>query len=193
MPRYLLPVLVLASVLIIAGTAGCITQPTIVVDSVRIGSLTPANTTLQVHIRVTNPNSFDIPLQNVSFTVYAVDASGTRWLGEGTTGPFTLPGRQTVDRTVPVTLDNRALLEAALTAVRDGQDKMTFRVSGTVIGSVYGIVNVNVPFEQDQTLTLQEILGMAGVPVSEQQIRQGLGAAQTVASGGIPAVTIRIG
>ncbi len=193
MPRYLISVLVLAAILMIVGTAGCIAQPTVVVDSVRIGSLTPANTTLQVLVRVTNPNSFDIPLQNVSFTVYAVEASGTRRLGEGATGPFTLPGRQTVDRTVPVTLDNQALLEAALVAVRAGQSSMTFRVAGTVSGSVYGIVNVNVPFTQDQTITLQEILGMAGMPVGEQQVQQAFGTAKTVVAGVIPAVKSLIG
>jgi LEA14-like dessication related protein len=193
MPRYLISVLVLAAILMIVGTAGCIAQPTVVVDSVRIGSLTPANTTLQVLVRVTNPNSFDIPLQNVSFTVYAVEASGTRRLGEGATGPFTLPGRQTVDQTVPVTLDNQALLEAALVAVRAGQSSMTFRVAGTVSGSVYGIVNVNVPFTQDQTITLQEILGMAGMPVGEQQVQQAFGTAKTVVAGVMPAVKSLVG
>jgi LEA14-like dessication related protein len=193
MPRYLIPVLVLAAILMIVGTAGCIAQPTVAVNSVRIGSLTPANTTLQVHVSVTNPNSFDIPIQNVTFTVYSVEASGTRRLGEGATGPFTLPGRQTVDRTVPVTLDNQALLEAALVAVRAGQSSMTFRVSGTVSGSVYGIVNVNVPFTQDQTISLQELLGMAGLPVGEQQVRQAFSTARTVVAGVIPAVKSLIG
>jgi LEA14-like dessication related protein len=193
MPRYLISVLVLAAILVIVGTAGCIAQPTVVVDSVRIGSLTPANTTLQVLVRVTNPNSFDIPLQNVTFTVYSVEASGTRRLGEGATGPFTLPGRQTVDQTVPVTLDNQALLETALVAVRAGQSSMTFRVAGTVSGSVYGIVNVNVPFQQDQTITLQELLGMAGMPVGEQQVQQAFGTAKTVVAGVIPAVKSLIG
>lgn len=193
MPRHLTSVLILAAILMIVGTAGCIAQPTVVVDSVRIGSLTPANTTLQVLIRITNPNSFDIPIQNVSFTVYSVEAGGPRRLGEGATGPFALPGRQTIDQTVPVTLDNQALLETALVAVRAGQDQMTFRVTGTVSGSVYGLLTVNVPFEQDQTLTLQEILGVAGVPVSEQQVQQVLGATRTVMTGLIPAITIRIG
>jgi LEA14-like dessication related protein len=192
MPRHLICVLVIAAVLMLVGTAGCIAQPTVMVDSVRIGSLTPANTTLQVLIRIANPNSFDIPIQNVSFTVYSVEAGGTRRLGEGATGPFTLPGQQTIDQMVPVTLDNQALLQAALVAVRAGQDRMTFRVTGTVSGSVYGLVTVNVPFEQDQTLTLQEILGVAGVPVSEQQVQQVLGATRMVA-GMIPAVTFRIG
>src|SRR5674476_1298693 len=178
MPRYLISVLVLAAILMIVGTAGCIAQPTVVVNSVRIGSLTPANTTLQVLVSVTNPNSFDIPLQNVSFTVYSVEASGMRRLGEGATGPFTLPGGQTIDQTVPVTLDNQALLEAALVAVRAGQSSMTFRVAGTVSGSVYGIVDVNVPFQQDRTITLHELVGIAGVPVNEQQVRQAFGTAR---------------
>jgi hypothetical protein len=107
--------------------------------------------------------------------------------------PFTLPGRQTVDQTVPVTLDNVALLETALVAVRAGQSSMTFRVTGTVSGSVYGIVNVNVPFTQDQTITLQEMLGMAGMPVGEQQIQQAFGTAKTVVAGVIPAVKSLIG
>jgi hypothetical protein len=62
-----------------------------------------------------------------------------------------------------------------------------------VSGSIYGIVTVNVPFEQDQTITLQEMLGMAGMPVSEQQVQQVLGAGQTIMSSGVPGVTIRIG
>ena len=57
---------------------------------------------------------------------------------------------------------------------------MTFRVAGTVSGSVYGIVNVNVPFQQDQTIALQDLLGMAGMPVGEQQVQQALGTAKTV-------------
>ncbi len=193
MPRYLISVLVLAAILVLVGTAGCIAQPTVVVDSVRIGSLTPANTTLEVVVRITNPNSFDMPLQNVSFTVYSVEASGTRRLGEGATGPFTLPGRQTIDQTVPVTLDNQALLETALVAVRAGKSEMTFRVTGTVTGSVYGIVNVNVPFEQDQTISLQELVGMAGIPVGEGDVRRVLGGARTVVSSVIPAVKSLVG
>jgi LEA14-like dessication related protein len=193
MPRHLTLVLVFAAVLTIAGTTGCITQPTVTVEGVRVGTFTPANTTLQVEVEVTNPNSFDVPLRDVAFTVYSVEAGGLRRLGEGQTGPFTLPARQAITRNVPVTLDNQALLEAALVAVRAGQDRMTFRVSGTVSGDVYGILTVNVPFEQDQTITLQEVLGMAGVPVSEAEVRQGLGAARTVAAGGIPGITIRMG
>lgn len=193
MPRHLTPFLVLAAILTIAGTAGCIAQPTVTVEGVLVGTFTPANTTLQVEVQVTNPNSFDIPLKDVAFTVYSVEANGMRRLGEGQTGPFTLPARQSITKNVPVTLDNQALLEAALATVRAGQDRITLRVNGTVSGDVYGIVTVNVPFEQDQTITLQELLGMAGVPVSEAEIRQALGAAQTVAVRGVPAVTIRVG
>lgn len=193
MPRHLTPFLVLAAILTIAGTAGCIAQPTVTVEGVLVGTFTPANTTLQVEVQVTNPNSFDIPLKDVAFTVYSVEANGMRRLGEGQTGPFTLPARQSITKNVPVTLDNQALLEAALATVRAGQDRITLRVNGTVSGDVYGIVTVNVPFEQDLTITLQELLGMAGVPVSEAEIRQALGAAQTVAVRGVPAVTIRVG
>jgi LEA14-like dessication related protein len=193
MARYLIAVLVLAAILMIVGTAGCIAQPTVVVDSVRIGSLTPANTTLQVLVRVTNPNSFDIPIQNVSFTVYSVEASGERRLGEGATGPFTLPARQSVDQTVPVTLDNQALLQAALVAVRANQNSMTFRVSGTVTGNVFGLLSVNVPFTQDQTITLQEMLGMAGVPVNEQQVQQAFGGVRAAIGSVVPAVKSLVG
>lgn len=193
MPRHLAPVLVLASILLITGTAGCIAQPSVAVESVRVGTFTPANTTLQVDVTVTNPNSFDIPISDVAFTVYSVETAGVRRLGEGRTGPFTLPARQAIRKTVPVTLDNGALLEAALVTVRAGQDRVTIRVSGTVTGDVYNILSVNVPFEQDQTLTLQELLGMAGVPVGEGDVRRILGAGQAVASGGIPPITIVVG
>ncbi|HIH04412.1 MAG TPA: LEA type 2 family protein [Methanoregulaceae archaeon] len=193
MPRHLVSVLVLAAVLMIVGTAGCIAQPTVAVEGVRVGTFTPANTTLQVEVQVTNPNSFDIPLKDVAFTVSSVEGNETRRLGEGETGPFTLPARQTITRNVPVTLDNQALLNAALATVRAGRDRITLRVGGTVSGDLYGIVTVNVPFEQDQTVMLQELLGMAGMQVSEAQIRQALGAAQAVSSGGIPGVTIRVG
>jgi len=193
MPRYLTSVLVLAAILMIVGAAGCIAQPTVAVDAVRVGTFTPANTTLQVEVQVTNPNSFDIPLKDVAFTVSSVEANGTRRLGDGRTGPFTLPARQSITRTVPVTLDNQALLQAALATVQAGQDRITVRVSGTVSGDVYGILTVNVPFTQDQTIMVQELLGMAGVPVSEAQIRQALGAAQAVSANGVPGVTIVVG
>lgn len=191
MSRYLAHVLLLAAVLMIVGTAGCISQPTIAVDSVRIGTLTPTNTTLQVDISITNPNSFDVPLQNVSFTVSSVEASGLRRLGEGATGPFTLLGRQTVNKTVPVILDNEALLEAALVAVRANQDWMTFRVEGTVSGTVYGIVPVNVPFSQERTITLEEIMGMVGVPVEETDVQRVLGSGAASAPGTPGAATRR--
>jgi LEA14-like dessication related protein len=193
MPRYLVPVLVLASVLLIAGTAGCIAQPTVAVEGVRVGTFTPANTTLQVDVTVTNPNSFDIPISDVAFTVSSVETGGVRRLGEGRTGPFTLPARQALRTTVPVTLDNAALLETALATVRSGQDRVTIRVSGTVTGDVYDILTVNVPFEQDQTVTLQELLGMAGLPVGEADVRRILGAGRAVASGGVPPITIVVG
>lgn len=185
MPRHLIPALLLAAVLILAGTAGCLSQPSVTVDSVRIGTLTPANTTLQVDVRITNPNSFDIPLQNVSFTVYSVEASGLRRLGEGATGPLTLAGRQTVTETVPVILDNEALLEAALVTVRANQDRMTFRVQGTVSGSIYGIVPLNVPFSEERTITLQELVGMTGAPVGESDVQRVLGSGATSAAGSL--------
>jgi LEA14-like dessication related protein len=193
MPRYLPSVLGLAAILMIAGTAGCIAQPTVAVTGVRVGTFTPANTTLQVEVQVTNPNSFDIPLKNIAFTVSSVENAGVRRLGDGQTGPLTLPARQSITKTVPVTLDNQALLNAALATVQAGQDRITVRVNGTVSGDVYGVVTVNVPFAQDQTITVQELLGMAGMPVSEIQVRQALGTAQAGMSGGIPGVTIRIG
>jgi LEA14-like dessication related protein len=185
--------LLLVAVLLVAGTAGCVSQPTVAVDSVRIGSLTPASTTLQVEIQVTNPNSFEIPLTNVSFTVSSVEASGTRLLGAGATGPFTLTPRQTVNLTVPVTLDNKALLEAALAAVRAGQTSMTFRVEGTVSGTAWGILPVNVPFSQDRTISLQEMLGLAGVQVGEDDVRMVIGGVKTVVGGVIREIAGRIG
>lgn len=193
MPRYLPPVLVLAAVLAIIGAAGCITQPSVAVEGVQLGTLTPANTTLQVQVRVTNPNSFEIPLKDVAFTVHSVESTGLRQLGAGQTGPFVLPAGRTMDRTVPVTLDNRALLEAVLAAVRAGQDRITFRVTGTVSGDLYGLLTVNVPFEQDQTVTIRDLVGMSGMPVDEASIRQALGAARAVASGAVPGITIRMG
>ncbi|NLX50322.1 MAG: LEA type 2 family protein [Methanospirillum sp.] len=180
--------------LVIAGTSGCIAQPTVAVQGVRVGTFTPANTTLQVVVQVTNPNSFDIPIRDVAFTVSSVESGGVRRLGGGQTGPFTLLARQSIAKEEPVTLDNEALLEAALATVRAGHDRITFRVGGTVSGDVYKILTVNVPFEQDQTVTLQELLGMAGIPVSEQDVRQVLGAARTGASGGaVPGLTIVVG
>lgn len=193
MPRIFTLFLALAAVLAIAVATGCISQPTVAVEGVRVGTFTPANTTLQVGVQVANPNSFDIPLQDVAFTVSSVENGGLRRLGEGRTGPFTLPARQAISREIPVTLDNEALLEAALVAVRANQDRMTFRVAGTVTGDLYGLVTVDVPFEQDRTVTLQELVGRAGLPVSEADVRQVLGAARTVVSGGLPGVTVRVG
>ena len=192
MPRYLAHALAIAAIMMIAGTAGCIAQPTVTVDSVKIGSLTAANTTLQVGVGITNPNSFDIPLQNVSFTVSSVEASGPRRLGAGATGPFTLFAAQTVERVVPVTLDNEALLEAALVAVRAGQDRMTFRVNGTVTGDVYDVLIVNVPFEQDRTITIQEVLDAAGVPMGEEEIVEALDVARTAVSGVVRGITVQV-
>ncbi len=185
--------LVVAAVLAIAVASGCITQPTVAVEEVRVGTFTPANTTLQVGVQVANPNSFDIPLQDVAFTVCSVESGGLRCLGEGRTGPFTLPARQAISREIAVTLDNEALLEAALVAVRAGQDRMTFRVAGTVTGDLYGVVTVDVPFEQDRTVTLQELVRRAGLPVNEADVRQALGAARSVASAVLSGVTARAG
>ena len=193
MPRIVTLFLVVAAVLVIAVAAGCISQPTVSVEGVRVGTFTPANTTLQVGVQIANPNSFDIPLQDVAFTVYSVESGGLRRLGEGRTGPFVLPARQAIAREIPVTLDNEALLEAALVAVRANQDRMTFRVAGTVTGDLYGLVTVDVPFEQDRTITLQELVRNAGLPVSEADVREALGAARTIATGVLSGVTVRVG
>lgn len=193
MPRIVTLFLVVAAVLAIAVAAGCIAQPTVAVEEVRVGTFTPANTTLQVGVQVANPNSFDIPLQDVAFTVYSVESGGLRRLGEGRTGPFTLPARQAIAREIPVTLDNEALLETALVAVRTGQDRVTFRVAGTVTGDLYGLVTVDVPFEQDRAVTLQELVRNAGLPVSEADVREALDAVRTIASGVLSGVAVRAG
>lgn len=185
--------LVIAAVLAIAVASGCIAQPTVAVEEIRVGTLTPANTTLQVGVQVANPNSFDIPLQDVAFTVYSVESGGLRRLGDGRTGPFTLPARQAISQEIAVTLDNEALLEAALVAVRAGQDRVSFRVAGTVTGDLYGVVTVDVPFEKDRTVTLQDLVRRAGLPVNEADVRQALGAARSVASAVLSGVTVRAG
>ena len=185
--------LVVAAVLTIAVASGCIAQPSVTVEEVRVGTFTPANTTLQAVVQVVNPNSFEIPLQDIAFTVHSVESGGLRRLGEGQTGPFNLPARQTTSREIAVRLDNEALLEAALVAVRAGQDRVTLRVAGTVTGDLYGVVTVDVPFEQDRTVTLQDLVRRAGLPVNEADVRQALGAAQSVASAVLSGVTVRAG
>ena len=54
-------------------------------------------------------------------------------------------------------------------------------------------MNVNVPFEQDRTITLHELVGMAGIPVGEGDVRRVFGGAQTVVSSVIPAVKSLVG
>ena len=185
--------LVVAAVLTIAVASGCIAQPSVTVEEVRVGTFTPANTTLQAVVQVVNPNSFDIPLQDIAFTVHSVESGGLRRLGEGQTGPFNLPARQTTSREIAVRLDNEALLETALVGVRAGQDRMTFRVDGTVTGNLYGLVTVDVPFVQDRTVTLQEVVQRSALPVSESEVREALGAVRTVASAVLSGVTVRTG
>ena len=179
MPRYLLPflILILAVLLAVIIVAGSVSQPTVAIEGVRPVTLTPASTTLEVDVRITNPNPFEIPVKETQFTVSAVEGSALRTLGTGNMGPFMLPAGQSSRLNVPVTLDNRALLDAALAAVKAGQDQMTFRVAGTVTGDLYGITTVDVPFEQDRTVTLQEVVGATGVRVDEAAVRKALGQA----------------
>jgi len=186
MPRYLVPVLVLAVLLAVIGMAGCISPPTVAIDGVRIGSVTPDSTTLLVEVGITNPNPLEIPVQEVRFTVGVVEGTGVRPLGTGNAGPFVLPAGRASRQQVPVTLGNRPLLEAARVAVGSGQDRITVRVSGTVRGDLYGLTTVDVPFEQDRVVTLAEVLGSAGVPVDGAALERALGQAAPVVRDLVP-------
>lgn len=177
MPRYLVFVLILAVLLAVIGITGCVSQPTVAIEGVRPGTVTPASTSLEVEVGITNPNPFEIPVKEVRFALSSVEGDGLRPLGTGYMGPFVLPADQVIHQNVPVTLDNRALLDAALAAVEAGRDRITFRVTGTVTGDLYGVTDVDVPFEQDRTVTLQEVLGATGVRVDEATVRTALGAA----------------
>lgn len=181
MPRYLVPVLLMAVLLAVIGVAGCVSQPTVTIEEVRPGTVSPTSSDLVVEVGITNPNPFDIPVKEAKYTVSAVEGTTLRPLGTGHVGTFVLPAGRAIRQSVPVRLDNRALLDAALAAIEAGRDRVTFRVTGTVTGDLYGVTTVDVPFEQDRTVTLQEVLGANGIRIDEAVIREALDKAGPIA------------
>ncbi len=135
--------------------AGCLTsfyeEPAVAVEGLEIVDITPSSLELLLQLNVSNPNSLGATLDRVSFDLYLLQDGERVFLGHGERGGFEIPPRDATVIDVPVTLDNRGLIQALLLALQNGM--ATIAVEGSAIVDL-GLTAFEVPFNQTTELHL---------------------------------------
>jgi LEA14-like dessication related protein len=132
----LLPVLCVL-MLLGAGSSGCVRKPQVALRNVQLTQLGLLGGSLLVTLEVTNPNSFTL---NADTLTYALELEGTEMEGEdgwvelasGTyPEPVSIPPGQSVTIQVPVDFDYSRLGSSGLALLRTGG--LDYRAGGTVL------------------------------------------------------------
>ncbi|MDI6719042.1 MAG: LEA type 2 family protein [Methanomicrobiales archaeon] len=136
--------------------AGCLTsfyeEPAVTVEGLEIVDITPGSPGLLLHLNISNPNPLGATLDRVSFDLYLIEDGRRVFLGHGERGGFEIPPRGSTAVAVPVTLDNRSLIQALLLALRAGT--VTIAVEGSATLDL-GVTAFEVPFNQTTELHLR--------------------------------------
>ena len=109
---------------------------------VKIGAVSASGATLDINVKVTNPNFFAIVVERVSYRLYFNDVEVAK--GEKT-GAFEFRPYQEAGMTLPLTVDLAGLLAQAPSL--KSKDKAAYRIEGEATLNAAG-VRKTFPFKQ---------------------------------------------
>ncbi|QSZ67797.1 hypothetical protein RJ40_09915 [Methanofollis aquaemaris] len=149
---------ILAILAIAVFIAGCTSEPPVgppevTVTGVAVSDLSLESMDLVVFLAVDNPNPIEVTISRVEMDVsYSKDRAEVL-LGSGTKGAITVPASNRTEVTVPITMDNAAMLSAAAVLLLSGE--LEVKVEGTMTIDA-GIASFDVPFEKTEKVSVRE-------------------------------------
>jgi LEA14-like dessication related protein len=145
----LIVVIVLAAV--VAGAFMMTPKPQITFRSMEVTSISLLKTDLNVTMSILNTYPVGGVVENVTFTLYYPGPGGDEVLGYGSGGGFMVPPGVNQEFSLPVTIDNLALIQAGFRLIT--QEEVKIRVKGSATLSVEGVI-FTLPFDQTTVVTL---------------------------------------
>jgi LEA14-like dessication related protein len=147
--------LILVLMMLGVSASGCVRRPEVALQNVELSHLGPGGGSLLVTLEVTNPNSFALDSERMT---YALELEGLgedgeeQWLEfvSGTyDAPFSVPAGQSATVQLPVDFDYTRLGSSALALLRSGG--VDYRARGTVLLHT-PLGTRSVPFKKQGTL-----------------------------------------
>jgi hypothetical protein len=142
------------AVLVLALSTGCVSKPVVTLQSATLTAASPFGIGMNVVLRITNPNSYDVQVRNVHA---AVTVAGRYPLPPIDIQPnIWLPANQATFVNVPVVIP--WVIVPGVIADAVGVPVVTYHVSGVAdvtATRTFGIEKNDYPVEQDGTLPRQ--------------------------------------
>ena len=150
----------LAAAFALLATPGCVTKPTVMLDHADIRSASLGGLGIQVFLKVTNPNVFDVQARNVNVTVTIgrgfklrpIVLSPNSWL----------PSQQTTVLTVPVVIPWEIV--PGVIAESLGSPSVRYHIEGTVDVTAVRALDIqkdNYPVSEDGSVPRQMMIDTA--------------------------------
>jgi LEA14-like dessication related protein len=135
-------------------------EPSITLEGVKVRSVSLSTLSLDVAIRVQNPNPLGVTLRETPFVITSGDGKDRQEIAKGNTGTISIPAKGSTVIPVPVVSHNKALIQALATLVIGGGVPLT--IQGTAVIDCI-VTHWSVPFEKTVTVTARQIAeAMAG-------------------------------
>jgi LEA14-like dessication related protein len=129
-------------------------EPSITLDGAKIRSVSLSTLSLDVAIRVQNPNPLGLTVREIPFVILNGDGKDRQEIAKGNTGTISIPARGGTLIPVPVVSHNKALIRALVALVTGGDVPVTIR--GTAVIDCV-VTHWSVPFEKTVTVTIKQV------------------------------------
>jgi LEA14-like dessication related protein len=135
-------------------------EPSITLEGAKVRSVSLSTLSLDVSIRVQNPNPFGLTVREIPFVVMSGDGKDRQEIAKGNTGTISITAKGSTVVPVPIESHNKAVIKVLATLVTGGGVPLTIR-GVAVIDCI--VTPWSVPFEKTVTVTARQIAGaMAG-------------------------------
>ena len=131
-------------------------DPVVTLEDVRLRALSLSSLSLEVMIRVENPNPVGVTLRELPFTVLCSSGTSNREIATGNTGRVKISSRGSTMLTIPVTSQNAALAGALATFLTRGGVQVTIRGTAVIDAVLF---NWSIPFSKTVPVTMGQITG----------------------------------
>ncbi len=145
--------ILIVAVAVTAVLSGCsfIKKPEVSVVSVTPSGVSLSSVTLNVKIRVNNPNPFGAHLTKLEFDVYYLNNGKFVYLGHGERKDISIKANGVTEFTVPVKIEDVRAIGTLIQLAKSG--KVTIKVKGTAYIDLK-ITSFGIPFEQVEQINL---------------------------------------
>jgi len=128
-------------------------KPTVTVDSIEVREISEKSVIVDVRVIIHNPNPISAEISRINFDVYYFEDGTQKYLGHGEKESVRIRKKGNTTLTIPLTIDNFALIRAFIEAI--SEESITLKVSGSAYLDLK-LFEVEIPFEKTQRVEFEE-------------------------------------